>query len=207
MALAHLRAAGLPWDSALPSVAACSPIELAVLARQLDRGTACVPTSSMGRLFDAVASLVGVCHRVDYEAQGAMRLEGLARSGLAAGVVTGYRFGDVFDPAPVVGAVCADVLRGVPSEVVAARFHLAVAEIVRRIGAGATEVALSGGVFGNVVLTELCTRALQRDGCNVLRHRLVPPGDGGLALGQLVVAARVAPEQIAPEQIAPEQIG
>jgi hydrogenase maturation protein HypF len=207
MALAHLRAAGLPWDPALPSVAACSPTELAVLARQLDRGLACVPTSSMGRLFDAVCSLIGVCHRIDYEAEAAMRLEGLARSGLAAGVGTGYRFGDEFDPAPVLAAVCADVLRGAPAEVVAARFHLAVAAVVRRIADGAPEVALSGGVFGNVVLTELCTRALQQDGCTVLRHRLVPPGDGGLALGQLVVAARVAPEQIGPEQIGPEQIG
>ncbi len=79
MALSQLRPAGIDWDPGLPPVAACSPTERSVLARQLETGLNCVPTSSMGRLFDAVSSLAGVCHRVAYEAEAAMRFEGLAR--------------------------------------------------------------------------------------------------------------------------------
>ncbi len=199
MALTHLRAAGLDWDDRLPSVRACEPRERRVLARQLEAGLACVPTSSMGRLFDAVASLAGVCHRSDYEAEAAMCFEELARDA-DADDGTAYRFGHTvpgeFDAAPVVAAVARDVLAGVPAPVVAARFHRAVADAVlacvRTVAFrhGLTEVALSGGVFLNALLTELCREALGAHGFEVLIHRQVPPSDAGLALGQLVVGAR-----------------
>jgi hydrogenase maturation protein HypF len=83
MALAHLTAAGLPWDEKLPCVAAAPLRERSVLVHQLRTGLACVPTSSMGRLFDAVASIAGVCHEVGYEAQAAMELQALAEQALA----------------------------------------------------------------------------------------------------------------------------
>lgn len=203
MALSHLRSAGVGWDPRLPSVTAGSPRELTVLAAQLDRGLGCVPTSSMGRLFDAMSSLAGVCHRVDYEAEAAMRFEDLARSALpyadgsyAFAVRGSSRFG--IDPAPVVAAAAADVLACVEPAVVAARFHRAVAAAVvtvavgLRARTGLTQVALTGGVFLNVVLTELCTEALCDRGFAVLRHHQVPPSDAGIALGQLVVGARRA---------------
>ena len=89
MALSHLRSAGVEWDAALPCVRASEPEELALLSRQLDTGFGCAPTSSMGRLFDAVASLAGICHRAGYDAQAAMELEAAAR---LSGPVAGYRF-------------------------------------------------------------------------------------------------------------------
>lgn len=206
MALAHLYAAGLPFDPALPCVAACPPGELSVLEQQLARRLNCVPTSSMGRLFDAVASLAGIRHLAGHEAQAAVELEAAA---LRAPSVEGdarYAFRLAAprpgrplsaDPAPLLAAVADDVRAGTPEALVAARFHHAVARLVHTVCAaargelGVETVALTGGVFANTVLASACDRALRRDGFTVLRHRLVPPNDGGLALGQLVVAGRV----------------
>ncbi len=204
MALSHLHAAGLPWQPALPPVAACSEQERAVLARQLDTGFACSPTSSMGRLFDAMSSLAGVCHRVEYEAEAAMRFEHLARDAVH-GCGSAYKFGMIAgtpieaDAGPVVAAAAADVVAGVAAPVIAARFHLAVTDLVTTMAhhlrsvTGLDQVALSGGVFLNALLTELCESALRSEGFRVLRHRLVPPSDAGLALGQLMIGARHEP--------------
>ncbi|MGI8695751.1 MAG: carbamoyltransferase HypF [Mycobacteriales bacterium] len=207
MALSHLHGAGVPWDPALPCVAACTPAERSVLARQLQTGLRCTPTSSMGRLFDAVSSLAGVCHRVAYEAEAAMRFEGLARTAIE-GCDRPYAFGLstdaggwplTADPGPVIAAAARDVLAGVPAEIVAARFHLGVVALVGdlarslRARTGLDTVALSGGVFLNVLLTTLAADRLRDDGFAVLRHRVVPPSDAGLALGQIVVAARRQP--------------
>ncbi|MGA5700070.1 carbamoyltransferase HypF [Peterkaempfera bronchialis] len=206
-ALAHLYAAGLPWDGDLPCTAACPPGERPLLARQLERGLHCVPTSSAGRLFDAVSALAGVCQLAGYEAQAALELEAAA-VGWGSEPGGAYRFALrapspagalAADPAPVLGAVVADLRRGVPRGLIAARFHHALAGLVRQVCAvararhGLDTVALSGGVFANAVLSAACVQGLRRDGFTVLCHRLVPPGDGGLALGQLVVAARTTP--------------
>jgi hydrogenase maturation protein HypF len=201
MALSQLRAAGVAWDPALPSVAACSPTERAVLARQLATGLSCSRTSSMGRLFDAVSSLVGVCHRVAYEAEAAMLFEAQA-SDAVDGCRPRYRFdidGAELDPAPVIAGVARDVLAGVPGPVIAAAFHLAVTELVVEVACrvrattGLDTVAMSGGVFLNALLTRLCLDRLSAAGFRVLRHRLVPPSDAGLALGQVMIAARLKP--------------
>ncbi|MFF4802974.1 carbamoyltransferase HypF [Streptomyces sp. NPDC001351] len=203
LALARLWAAGVPWDTDLPCVAACSATELTLLERQLTRGLACVATSSMGRLFDAVSSLLGVCHRAGYEAQAALELEAAAASARDVGT-SAYTFGigsGLCDPAPVLRALVADLRRGTPVPLLAARFHRGVAravlEICRRArrDTGLATVALSGGVFANALLEEECTRLLAEDGFAVLRHGEVPPNDGGLALGQLVVAAHERQEE------------
>ncbi|MGX1885512.1 carbamoyltransferase HypF [Streptomyces sp. NPDC055287] len=207
MALAHLRAAGVDWSDDLPCVAACPPDERRVLERQLERGLNCVDTSSMGRLFDAVSSLAGICHRAGYEAQAAIELEAAALSDPVPDGA-GYAFalrpggpGDAVtvraDPGPVLAAAADDVRAGAAPALVAARFHRAVAGLVHHICVMARErhgldtVALTGGVFANALLSSACARALREDGFRVLRHHQVPPNDGGLALGQLLVAARV----------------
>ncbi|MEU3778231.1 carbamoyltransferase HypF [Streptomyces sp. NPDC032472] len=208
MALAHLRAAGLAWDPDLPCTAACPPEELRVLERQLERGLNCVPTSSVGRLFDAVSSLAGVCHLAGYEAQAAIELEAAALSAGPSEEGEGYAFalrpgqpsagtaGPVLaDPAPLLAAVVDDLRAGIAAPVVAARFHAAVAGLVATLAGLARErhglgtVALTGGVFANTVLSSACARLLRERGFTVLRHHRVPPNDGGLALGQLMVAA------------------
>ncbi|WP_328681476.1 carbamoyltransferase HypF [Streptomyces sp. NBC_00322] len=210
MALAHLRAAGIAWSQDLPCTAACPPDELRVLEQQLERNLNCVPTSSMGRLFDAVSSLAGVCHRSGYEAQAAIELEAAALTAVAEDVA-GYAFavppaGDgraaaAADPAPVLAAVVADVRAGTSPALVAARFHSAVAGLVHTMCVMAREehgldtVALTGGVFANALLSSACARMLREEGFTVLRHRHVPPNDGGLALGQLMVAAHAAVAQ------------
>ena len=196
MALSHLRSAGIGWSREVASVRACGDEELRLLDRQLDRGLNTAPTSSMGRLFDAVASLVGVCHRVGYEAQAAIELEGLARSAPAG---TGcYSFGapdatGSIDCGPLLRAVVADLRAGTDPARVAARFHGAVVALVTDTAmhvcaaTGTGEVTLSGGVFVNALLAAGCHRSLTDAGLTVLRHRTVPPTDAGLALGQVAV--------------------
>lgn len=159
----------------------------------------------MGRLFDAVSSLAGICHRVEYEAEAAMRLENAALDDNGRGrpyrFILGAEPGGpetplIADPSPVLAAAAADVLGGAPAPAVARRFHRAVTGLVRDVCAAARQrtgiatVALTGGVFCNALLTEGCSAGLEEDGFTVLRHRKVPPNDGGLALGQLMVAAR-----------------
>ncbi|MEM8904903.1 MAG: carbamoyltransferase HypF, partial [Actinomycetota bacterium] len=163
------------------------------------RGVACVPTTSMGRLFDAVASLLGLRQAIDFEAQAAIDLE------IAAvrwtGPVPTYSFDlrdGSFDQRPVLRAIVDDLASDVPVEAIASGFHDAVAAAVvviatelRAAGAGDV-VALSGGVFQNAVLVERCTAALTAAGLTALTHHLVPPNDGGLALGQAFVATHAA---------------
>ncbi|MEO6020354.1 MAG: carbamoyltransferase HypF [Knoellia sp.] len=201
MALAHLWAAGIPWSEDIAAVAACPETERGVLAHQLSTGLGCVPTSSMGRLFDAVSSLVGVRHTVDYEAEAAIELESLAR---LVPVPDPYRFEilaahggpAIADPAPVLRAVVDDLRRGQPAAQVAARFHAGVATLVadladhERRQTGVDVVVLAGGVFQNALLIDSSTQLLEARGFTVLRPRLLPPHDGGIAFGQILVGSQ-----------------
>jgi hydrogenase maturation protein HypF len=194
-ALAHLWAAGIDWEADLAPVRDAPPDELVVLRRQLERDVHCVPTSSMGRLFDAVSSLLGVRHIASYEAQAAIELEWMAAAHVAD--ARPYAFGlegANIDPAPVLRAMIDDVRSGCPIGAVAAGFHVAVAGMMARCAGqwcrpnGIDQVALSGGVFQNALLLRLAKTELSALGFTVLAHRLVPTNDGGLALGQAVVA-------------------
>lgn len=194
MALSHLWAAGIPWDPDLPPVRACPDDERRALAGQLATGSGCVPTSSMGRLFDAVSALIGVRQTVDYEAQAATELEGLARdvrtpeSAYAFALQTD-RHPVVCDPAPVLAAVIADLRAHTPRAIISARFHVAVADLVVELAHLVTDrpVVLAGGVFQNATLSELTLAGLRENGIHALIARRVPPNDAGIALGQLLV--------------------
>ncbi|MFO0845341.1 MAG: carbamoyltransferase HypF [Gemmataceae bacterium] len=192
--LAHLFAAGLPWDDDLPCVQACPPAERRVLARQLEGGFNCVPTSSAGRLFDAVAALINVRQEVTYEAQAAIELEALADAA-DEGIYSIALSGDpaIIDLGEMFRAILMDLRGGVPRGVIASRFHrgfarlvVSMAEFARR-RTGLRVVGLTGGVFQNVRLLRLSAEGLSAAGFEVLVHERVPANDGGLALGQAAV--------------------
>jgi hydrogenase maturation protein HypF len=183
------------------------PDGLPVMGRHPDRwaqvtsiaraGVSAPLTSSAGRLFDAVAALLGVRDTVSYEGQAAIELEQLAdpveggayELELAEGGGALQLLGG-----GLVRAVVADQAAGTPGPLIAARFHnglaAGVAAVCRRLRAerGLGTVALSGGVFQNLLLLERCVAGLERDGFRVLLHGRVPPNDGGISLGQAAVA-------------------
>jgi hydrogenase maturation protein HypF len=202
MALAYLDAAGVAWDDGLAPVDASTPAERAAVRAQLDSGGGTVKCSSMGRLFDAVASLLDVRHRIGYEAQAAIQLEVLAAGGERDGGAPELRFGldedGVLDYRPVVRGLVDGMRAGVSPARLAYAFHAAVTEAVAGCvtqiadDSGVRVAGLTGGVFQNVLLLRACRDRLAAAGLEVLVHRLVPPNDGGIALGQAVVAAHRA---------------
>ena len=192
-ALAHLWAAGVDWDDRLPAVAAAPLGERPILLQQLKQGVSVVSTSSVGRLFDAVSSLAGVRQEINYEAQAAIEFEMLVEYG----VEEAYSFslsGEEVDVSPCIRSVVADVRAGIPAGVIAARFHNGLAQMVCEVclclrkETGLDEVALSGGVFQNVTLLGKTLPLLQDAGFTVYIHRLVPPNDACISLGQAVIA-------------------
>jgi hydrogenase maturation protein HypF len=159
------------------------------------RGVNAPATSSAGRLFDAVAAIVGLRDTVSYEGQAAVELEQLAdpsdRDAYPIPPGAGLRGAS----GPLIRAVVEDVGRGVAPPRIATRFHngLAAAMVeAARVAAGRAglgTVALSGGVFQNLVLLQRVVAGLEEHGLRVLTHRRVAPNDGGIALGQAAVAA------------------
>jgi len=175
------------------------------IARQLVAGGFNSPlTSSAGRLFDTVSALAGVRQETSYEAQAAIELEMAAPADAATTDYGQYPF-DVsrLEGCWIVGlrdllaAVITELRSGESSSLVSARFHRTVAEIISRTcrsisqDTGLTSVALSGGVFQNRLLFRLTLARLEKDGFEVITHRLVPCNDGGISLGQAAVAGRI----------------
>jgi hydrogenase maturation protein HypF len=206
MALSQLWMADIDWTPDLAPVAAAAPHELQLVRSQLESGTGCVPCSSMGRLFDAVASLLGVRHRIDYEGQAAIELEALAASApdkpLAVSLPLTVRADGIIDPATMVQTMVSALYAGTPAAMLAAAFHRAVADAVATLAsqvAGTVRlVGLTGGVFQNALLLRECRNALQAKGFEVLSHHMVPPNDGGLALGQAAISMLIALEEVQP---------
>ena len=171
-----------------------APHELDFLVRLLDRTIRCPRTSSLGRLFDAVACLCGLATTVSFEGQAAMALEYAAdwQEKGAYSIVLSDTIPAVADWRPMVGAIIDDHRAGVPTGVVSARFHNGLADwaVAAALRGNCRQVALSGGCFQNGLLFDRVHARLSEAGFTVYTHRTVPPGDGGIALGQLVVAAR-----------------
>jgi hydrogenase maturation protein HypF len=203
MALGYLY--GLMGDDTLleglPILGQIDSGEVAIVKRQIERKLNSPLTSGAGRLFDAVSALAGVRGLVDYEAQAAIELEMLATDVMDPADSFCYPFSiiekagcRVVELADLISAVVRDVKQGIPAPLISARFHRTMSQIIVRMCcliAGDRViglVALSGGVFQNRLLLGLTIETLRREGFEVLTHRIVPCNDGGISLGQAVIA-------------------
>jgi hydrogenase maturation protein HypF len=193
IAAAYLWKNGIDWDEEIPSINSLSSAQRSVLMSQLISDLNCPKTSSMGRLFDAVASLIGLRYEVNYEAQAAVELESIVNPEMDRS----YHF-EIEDKqvriAPVMQAVIQDLNSQVSKADIAAKFHnsirLLVLEICSRISqeTGCRSIALSGGVWQNRFLVSRVINDLRELNYQVLIHHQVPANDGGIALGQALIA-------------------
>jgi hydrogenase maturation protein HypF len=176
--------------------------DLVVVRAALERGFNAPVTSSAGRLYDAVAAIVGLRDRVAFEGQAAMELEFAIDRHAADDARYDFSIAagepHVVDWEPMVREILEDLTRRLPASVIAARFHNTLAEMIVAAAAIAREerVVLTGGCFQNRYLTERAVARLREEGFRPYHHQRIPPNDGGIALGQIVAAARAAEKEI-----------
>jgi hydrogenase maturation protein HypF len=195
--LRHVCGTSTAPEALLPGVPAQ---HLAFVDAMLAKGVNVHHSSSVGRLFDAVAALLGVRDRVTYEGQAAIELEQIALPYLSTMPEAYYPLALTDDScfslsvAELLHCLVADRQAGLPSGEIAARFHLTLARLIllgcqtARARTGLERVVVSGGVFQNVTLLTRTLTLLDQDGFLAYSHRRVPPNDGGLAFGQAVIA-------------------
>jgi hydrogenase maturation protein HypF len=200
-ALALLYSLGIDWENDLAPVAYAQNLVEALpglpfieaFQGQLDSGTNSPLTSSLGRLFDAAAALLGVCQEISYEGQAAIELEALVDPKEVHSYPVMLSEDRQFSPAALISGMLEDIRNQLPIPKIAARFHNSLAElslmVAQQIRAdrGLTRVALSGGVWQNISLLSRSYQLLIEDRFEVLVHHNVPPNDGGLSLGQAVI--------------------
>jgi hydrogenase maturation protein HypF len=209
MAFGHLHAAGFDiTDSAILKLLGRKEQDARVLTRMIQREVNSPLTSSLGRLFDAVASVTLHRSSVDYEAQAAIELEGVAVDESFDFDASPYemelRSGDwarrepsVISTASLWRGLIDDLGRGVPPSRIASRFHASIVLAFVHVGmkaraaTGIDQIALSGGCMHNRRLARLLRTSLEAEGFRVFQHRAVSPGDGGLSYGQAAVGAAI----------------
>ncbi|CAK8720607.1 Carbamoyltransferase [Candidatus Electrothrix laxa] len=192
----------------LPFLDNIDPQAITIIRQQVDKQINCPLTSSLGRLFDAAASLIGIRNQVSYEGQAAIELEVISRPYLTSAApyaaYAPYSFSpDTPDPdtadraiplLELFRAMIEDVRNKEPASLIGARLHHTIARLAidlclqARAATGLHEVALSGGVWQNQLLLDLVRNGLEKNNLTVYCHQQVPCNDGGLALGQLAVA-------------------
>ncbi|MFC1899450.1 carbamoyltransferase HypF, partial [Chloroflexota bacterium] len=178
-----------------------NPTEFELIKQQIKQGINCPETSSAGRLFDAVSALSGIKEEVNYEAQAAIELEMLANDKINTSATKWYPFSIIEDNGmksikleELFRSLIKDIERQIPLPEISARFHGAMTQMVIQMckilakETGVKKVALSGGVWQNRLLFMSSTNALLKEGFKVITHHRVPTNDGGIALGQAVIA-------------------
>lgn len=194
MALAQLWNAKIDWDPDLPPVSVLCASERSILKSQLDLKLNTPLTSSMGRLFDAAAALIGIRGAVNYEGQAAIEMEACADPD-ETGAYPLELHQDEIDPAPLWMAMIVDIQSGAGRPQMASRFHNTIAnlclDLCQKIQQdfGSDVVAFSGGVWQNQYLLRATSKRLEQAGFHLLIHRQVPANDGGIALGQALIAS------------------
>lgn len=195
IAAAYLKQLGFPWDVQIPSIKSLSTEERNVLEQQINTHLNTPFTSSMGRLFDTVASLIGLRHVVNYEAQAAIELEQISDPL----ITDSYSF-EICDETisfrSLIEKILIDINNKIPAGVIASKFHNAAInltldlckQIKREINL--TNVVLSGGVWQNQFLLRKTYQLLSKEGFSVLIHHDISPNDGGISLGQAMIANR-----------------
>jgi len=198
-AIGYLLSLGIDLDRQLPFLKNIDPREIEIIESQIEKGINAPLTSSIGRLFDAVSALIGVRGVIEYEAQAAIDLETLAVKAVNESArypffikkhddINTIKVHDLF------AAILNDLHNHTPRARIAARFHNTVAQMILEMcqkispKTGITGVALSGGVFQNRLLLRKVVSLLESAGLEVYTHRQVPCNDGGISLGQVVIA-------------------
>jgi hydrogenase maturation protein HypF len=185
------------WDLDLAMLKQIEASKLKIIVEMIQKGVNCPQTSSLGRLFDGVAAIVGIRNQVNFEGQAAMELEMLA----ADGIDTIYDFdwvsGDPIQilPAPIVYGVVQDVQNGLSVAEISIKFHKTLLALFTEIcinirqDSDLNRVVLSGGCFQNSILLSGMLHELTSRDFEVFAHQRIPTNDGGISLGQAVVAA------------------
>jgi hydrogenase maturation protein HypF len=192
-------------DEGLAPVAQFSKTERGLIRQMLAKGISAPVTSSAGRLFDAVASLLGIRQVVTFEGQAAMELESV----IGSEVTEVYPFKlsnavpQIVDWAPMISEILIDLQRGISPGVISAKFHNTLADIVVEVARQVVtpKIVLTGGCFQNRYLLEQAVQRLSQAGFKPYWHQRVPPNDGGIALGQIAAAARVSHRTVATEGV------
>jgi len=193
MAVSHLIYAGIEVDSCLPVSAELTSLELNAIQHQIEHGINAPMTSSLGRLFDAVASIIGLRHRINYEGQAAIELEAIADP-FECGTYPLDIEGDIVNTKLLLQTIVNDYRNGEKPSKISAKFHNAIVDAsllackIIREDTGISHVALSGGVWQNKLLTSKMIEKLLQHGFSPLIHHVLPPNDGCISLGQIMVA-------------------
>jgi len=186
---------GKRWkDLEIPFIRNLSGEKKAFLETMLDNRVNSPLASSAGRLFDAIAALTGVCQGNGYQAEAPMKLEAIAHAQETAKY--DYTIGESIDLRPMIRGVLEDIDRKTPVSIISSKFHSSVVSIifdtVMNLGkeSGLKKVVLSGGSFQNRILLENAMACLEKKGFRVFAHEKIPSNDGGIAMGQLLIAAK-----------------
>ena len=202
-ALSWMTRSNIEWSEDLPPIQWMHDhgIPKDILQKQIQNSIQCPNTSSMGRLFDAIAAILGIRNVVNYEAQGAIELEAIA----SQLVTDSYSFSIednqigpcLISAAPVVNGVIQDMRQHMPKGDISAKFHNSIVEMSVeicqkiRLKTGIPAVVLSGGVWQNMILLQKTINCLQKSNFQVFWHHQVPTNDGGISLGQVAIAANL----------------
>ena len=202
IALSLLYEYGIPWEPDNPAVKSLNIMERKQLVKQLSAGINCVQTTSMGRLFDAVSSLAGICHSISYEGQAAIEFESLALNETTVEAYPFELYDDCVTLEPMIETLLEDVRNGIAGSVISAKFHNGIAALCLkmcdtiRTEANLSKVVLSGGVWQNQRLTCSTVNLLQKAGFEVLLPVRLPFNDGCISFGQAVVVNEIIRKQI-----------